>query len=205
MELILILKIPFQIIFVVLAKIFDNMKKLLFFALGLPSFFMAQTTLFSDDFEVTPDLIVAGYTMYNDTNTPFGTYAGIFTNAWETVQWVGENNTVASCPSWFSPTAAADRWLITPSITIPAEATSAQLTFKARAHDNPPFADGFSLKVSTTDTAKASFGTELLNVAAATSTNMEDQPDYVVDLTAYKGSTVYLAWVTKYMTKSVKH
>ncbi|MGC4129432.1 MAG: choice-of-anchor J domain-containing protein [Bergeyella sp.] len=175
------------------------MKKILFFALGLPCFLSAQTSLFSDDFETTSDLAAAGYTLYNDSYTPFGTYAALFPNAWSVISWTNEGeNTVASCPSWFTTLNNADRWLITPAVTIPAEATSATLTFKARSHDSPPYDDGFFLKISTTNTQKASF-TNILEIPHATSDNMLMQTPYTVDLTAYKGSTVYLAWVNNYL------
>lgn len=139
------------------------MKKTLLALFFIPAVFNAQTVLFQDDFESGLLLDESGYTLYNDENIPYGTYASIFTDAWAIVNWWDEDdNFVASSPSWFETAAAADRWLITPALTIPEGATEITLSFKARSHDQPTWADGFSLKISNTDTAKESFGTELL-------------------------------------------
>lgn len=174
------------------------MKKLLFSILLASVLGNAQTSVYSESFEDVTDLYGAGWTLYNDTNTPYGTYAAMFPNAWELVLWTAENgNKVVTSPSWFTTVTPADRWLVSPAITIPANNT-ASLEFFARSHDVSPYDDGFKLKISTTNTAKASF-TNILSVAHAINTPIANQTTpYTVNLSAYAGKTVYLAWVNDF-------
>lgn len=172
------------------------MKKLLFSIL-LASVMGNAQTVYSETFEDVTDLYGSGWTLYNDTNTPYGTYASLFPNAWEVVSWSAESgNTVVTSPSWFTTVTPADRWLISPAITLPANSTIA-LEFFARAHDVSPYDDGFKLKISTTTTAKASFS-NVLAVAHAANSPISDLSPYQVNLSAYAGKTVYLAWVNDY-------
>jgi hypothetical protein len=174
------------------------MKKILFSILMASVMSNAQTSVFTESFEEITDLQSAGWTLYNDTNTPYGTYAAAFPNAWRAIAWTAEaGNTVATSPSWFTTLTAADRWLITPPITVPANST-VSLEFFARSHDVSPYDDGFKVKISTTNTAKASF-TNILSVAHAVNSPIADlTTPYTVDLSAYAGQTVYLAWVNDY-------
>lgn len=176
------------------------MKKIILVAMAIPSFLSAQTNLFFEDFETVTNLTGAGWTMYNDTNIPFGTYQADFgTNAWITANWNGEGtNKSASTVSWFTVLNAADRWLITPAITIPSNIETATLSFKARSHDNMPFSDGFSLKISETTTAKSAFTTELLSVPNAPNQPISSLSPTNVDLSAYKGKTIYLSWINTF-------
>lgn len=178
------------------------MKKLLFSILLASTMANAQTSIYSEGFEEMTSLQDAGWTLYNDANTPYGTYATLFTEAWTLVNWqVESGNSVASSPSWFTIIAPADRWLISPAITIPANSTVA-LEFFARSHDVSPYDDGFKLKISTTDTAKASF-TNILTVAHASNAPIATLNPYQADLSAYAGKTVYLAWVNDYTNGNV--
>ena len=172
-------------------------KKLLLIAL-LPLFSFSQI-YFSEDFETITDLSAAGWTLYNDTNTPQGTYATIFTDAWGIVEWTGENgNAVASTTSWFSTPAAADRWLVTPAIVLPANA-NASLTFKIRSHDTDiQYQDGYTLKISTATPSKVDLATDLLVVPNAVNDMIANINPTTVDLSAYNGQTIYLAWVNNY-------
>lgn len=174
------------------------MKKFLFSILLVSAMGHAQTSVFTEGFEEITDLYGAGWTLYNDTNTPYGTYASMFPNAWEPILWTAESgNKVVTSPSWFTTVSPADRWLITPAITIPANST-ASLEFFARSHDVSPYDDGFKVKISTTNTAKASF-TNILSVAHAVNSPIADLTSpYTVNLSAYAGQTIYLAWVNDY-------
>ena len=77
------------------------------------------------------------------------------------------------------------------------------MSFKARAHDSSPFDDGFALKISTTDVQKISFSTNLLTVDHAPFAALSGVAPTVVDLSAYKGQTIYLAWVNTYTEGNV--
>ena len=174
------------------------MKKLLFSILLASVLGKAQTSVYNESFEEITTLQDAGWTLYNDTNTPYGTYGALFPNAWNVVNWgqAESGNLVASSTSWFTNIAQADRWLVSPAITVPTNST-VSLEFFARAHQGTPYDDGFKLKISTTNTAKASF-TNILAVAHAVNSPIANLSPYQVDLSAYAGKTVYLAWVNDF-------
>jgi hypothetical protein len=170
------------------------MKKALLLMALLPFLSFGQN-YFAEDFETTTDLATAGWTLYNDANTPQGGYATIITDAWNIVGWTAEaGNNTASTTSWFTPTATADRWMVTPAIVLPADA-NASMTFKIRSHDDGIYADGYALKVSTTGTAKGDLSTDLLVVDNAVNDLIANVATTTVDLSAYNGQTIYLAWV----------
>lgn len=134
--------------------------------------------------------IPATWKQYNvDNKTPASQLSYFGTNAWITVS--NGTDTFAASHSWYNPAAASNDWLVSPSVTIPASGTT-YVTFAAMAPD-ADFPDGFSLKLSTTTDAVASFTTNLLTVAAAE----QSFTSYAVDLSAYAGQTIYLAWVNQ--------
>ncbi|MEP5254517.1 MAG: choice-of-anchor J domain-containing protein [Winogradskyella arenosi] len=170
------------------------MKKTLLVLFLMPLFTFGQN-LFSEDFQVITDLSDEGWTLYNDANTPQPSYATIITDAWNIVGWSAEDgNLVAATTSWFTVPASADRWLVTPGIEIP-EGSNATLTFKIRSHDVEPYADGYTLKISTGTSSKADLSTDLLTVAAAENDLIANVATTTVDLSAYNGETIFLAWV----------
>ncbi|GGG43960.1 T9SS-dependent choice-of-anchor J family protein [Epilithonimonas arachidiradicis] len=176
------------------------MKKLLFSILfaSLLASGQASVSIYKESFEEITSLQDAGWVMYNDSNTPYGTYATLFPNAWNIVNWeVESGNHVASSPSWFTSVTQADRWLISPPITLPSN-DAAILSFFARSHDTSPYNDGFKLKISTTNTAKESFNNiQIIDHAPNVSISEQTEP-YGVNLSSYAGKTIYLAWVNDY-------
>ncbi|MFC0343280.1 T9SS-dependent choice-of-anchor J family protein [Epilithonimonas hispanica] len=178
------------------------MKKILFSILFASTLSNAQTTVFTESFEEMADFESAGWTLYNDSNIPYGTYAAMLPDAWNLISWTSESgNTVASAPSWFTVVAPADRWMVTPSITLPANSTIA-LEFFARSSDVSPYDDGVKVKISTTDTEKISF-TNILEIDHAVNAPIADQTPYTVDLSDYAGQTIYLSWVNDYTNGNV--
>ena len=180
-------------------------KTLLAAVLLIPFLGISQTTLYSEDFQSGASLSALGFTMYNDTNTPYGTYESLFgDNAWIRIVWSEEGtNGTASTTSYFTNSSPADRWMITPAITIPGNATEATLSFKARTHDFSPFDDGYVLKISATNVQKTSFTTTLLTVPHAPFASLSTIAPTTVSLSAYRGKTIYLAWVNTYTEGSV--
>ncbi len=177
-------------------------KVVLFFTLFFcfPFSIKSQTTIFSEDFQELTNLNALGWTLYNDSNTPFGTYQATFLNeSWGIIEWNNETpNYVASSTSWFTSIAQADRWMITPAIDLADYfGGTVSLSFNARSHDVPPYADNFDVKVSTTDTAKPSF-----NVLYTSTSNpnipISQTTPTIIDLSNYTGETIYLAWVNNY-------
>ena len=173
------------------------MRKFLFFAVilaftGLAS--KAQDTLLFQNFSTG---IPNSWTLINGNNAvPDAGFNGIFTNA-----WIADNGsyfgmgTCAVSTSYFTPVGTADNWMITAPVIIPQGSTNVGLIWQAAAVD-PNYPDGYTLYISThgSDTITG-FTTTLFSVAAE-----NDYPDYgwtthFVDLTAYAGDTISLAWV----------
>ena len=160
----------------------------------------AQTAIYSEEFLELTNLNALGWTLYNDSNTPFGTYQATFLNeSWGIIEWNNEApNYVASSTSWFTSVAPADRWMITPAIDLSAYfGGTVSLSFKARSHDVPPYADNFDVKISSTDTAKSSFVTLYTSTSNPNIPISQTTPT-IIDLSNYTGETIYLAWVNNY-------
>ncbi|UUC44984.1 T9SS-dependent choice-of-anchor J family protein [Flavobacterium cerinum] len=169
-------------------------KTLLFAGLLLGTMFAGNaqtTTIFEENFELNTAL--TGWTLRNlDGLTPNGNYATVFgTNAWAVVTWNSEpGNKVASTTSWFNPAGQANRWLITPQITLPAN-SQIQVAFKAKSGDSDPtYQDGYSLLVSTTGTNAADFTNVIYNTASEANTWQNRS----YSLSQFAGQNIYIAW-----------
>jgi hypothetical protein len=190
------------------------MKKILFSAIALCSF-MTMKAQFPQTFNtITPISPVTvgtgswkvgglptGWTQFNgDGLTPYTSLALAFgTNAWITREISysnGTKDTVAASTSWYTPAGNANDWLITPSFT----PTAGQfLLFKGLA-SSAQYADGFKVKVSTTGNAVASFTTDLLTVAAESSTGWAT---HAINLSAYVGQSINIAIVNNSNDKEI--
>lgn len=96
------------------------------------------------------------FTLINDNNTPHANIASLFPTAWSVIDQPGTtDNKVAGSPSWFTAVAPADRWMITPAITLPA-GSNLSLTFKSKAQDFD-YKDDLKVKISTTGINKTDF------------------------------------------------
>lgn len=160
------------------------MKKRILFtwlALGIAPAAFAQP-VFEENFNTG---IPSTFVLINDNNTPASQVA------WATEAWSHFNSAdfggLARSTSWFSPEAVADRWLITPQITIPA---NGYLFWKAGAVDQS-FADGYEVRMSSGGTSKSDFSTLLLSVPA------EGAPmvNRAINLGAYANQQVRFAFV----------
>jgi len=165
--------------------------------------FANSQTIFTEDFQTTTDLTTSGWTLYNDGFTPNG-YQEIFPDAWAVVEWAEESpNSVAASTSSLVENMAADRWLVSPPISIPSNTSWATLNFKARCMDVTPRQDGFTLKISTTNADKASFTTTLLTVDNAPNMMLSAVPVTEIDLSPYVGQTIYLAWINTFLQGNI--
>jgi hypothetical protein len=161
-------------------------------------------SIFNENFETTSNLITAGWKIYNDNNIPNNGYDSIFINGWEIVDWAEEApNLAASTTSTFIDPAPANRWLVTPQIVIPANASSITLSFKARSFDVYPRQDGFNVKVSTSTDEKVSFTTTLLTVANAPNQLLNTVSTTEVDISAFAGQSIYLAWIDDFLNGNI--
>ena len=90
--------------------------------------------------------------------------------------------------SWFTdPTIQANRWLISPALAI--DGQNDVLRWAAKSAD-PSYPDSYNVKLSTTGNLPVNFNQTLLSV---TDENPTFQQHYV-DLSAYTGQTVYIAF-----------
>ncbi len=118
-----------------------------------------QTQIYLEDFNAG---IPATYTIVdNDGLTPDVATAD-FSDAWISLpDPLDSTDTIVGSTSYFDPKGTANRWLITPQITLGAFGNI--LYWDARSHD-ASFPDGYFVFASTTDTQLASFTDTLLVV-----------------------------------------
>lgn len=120
----------------------------------------SQIEIFNQDFQ--QGIPPATYTIVdNDGLTPDANVSE-FTDAWINAINPDDNlDTVAASTSYFSPTGQADRWLITPDITLGPFGNV--LYWDAKSHD-PSYPDDYLVLVSRTDTQLSSFTDTVFNV-----------------------------------------
>lgn len=162
-----------------------------FAAVSLPSAF-SQTVLFSEDFE---NGMPANFSLFNvDGGTP-ATNVSFVTGAWvgrlDSVYGGTDNDSVAISTSWYTPAGAADDWMFTPAIAIPATGVY-QLRWNAKAID-VDFPDGYEVRIMTAAPTSANITTSTILTTVAsentTWTARRSQP-----LASYAGQTVYIGF-----------
>ena len=86
-----------------------------------------------------------------------------------------------------------DNWLITPAITIPADASEPTLSWWVTGQDGTSYyAEYYGVFVSTTGTSVSDFGTTALY--EETVSTSRDYLQRTVDLSTYAGQTIYIAF-----------
>ena len=128
-------------------------KTIYFLALSLVSTTaLAQTEVYTEDFQ---NGLPVNYTIVdNDGFTPDASVID-FADAWiELVDPDNASDTIVGSTSFFDPVGQADRWLITPAITLSGSGNF--LYWDAKSHD-PSFLDSYFILASKTDDAIASF------------------------------------------------
>ncbi len=147
-------------------------------------------TIFKQDFEggtIEPMTAVDV-----DGNTPNANVAN-YSEAWIVIAGsnltITDGSMVAASNSWYDPPAQADDWLITPQMNIPD--SSFVLTWLAQAVD-PDFADGYEVRVSTTDNDIASFTDVIWSVDQEQATEFMERR--LVSLKDYVGQDIYIAF-----------
>lgn len=146
----------------------------------------SQTIIFDDDFETAG--FPSGYSIHDvDGNTPTTNLAPVFPPAWNRLRFTGDPNWFIASTSSYTPAGTANDWVITPQISL---TTGNVLSFKTRSGSSQT-PDGYQLRISTTTNARTSFTTTLLTVPSES----PSWTTHVVDLSAYAGQSVYLAWI----------
>lgn len=167
------------------------MKKKIYTVLGLAIVLNLNAQIFSAGFE-------------NNNGTPISQFKtinadGLTVPEWGQVQdfnekaWIqfydGYDNKIAFSTSYYDPEGQANDWLITPAITIPSTGTPT-VYWKGKSYDFE-YTDSYAVKVSVTNDSPESFTT-------LTQIDVEQPFDYAshtLDLSDYKGKTIYLAFV----------
>lgn len=169
-------------------------KSLLLAGLCLGAIHLAGAQIFSEDFNGVPlsggtGTLPAGWAQYNvDGLTPASNMSFMGTSAW-VVRAVSGNN-AATSTSWYTPAGTSNDWMVTPSIAIPASGNP-YLKFKEFAPD-ATYPDGYRVFISTTGNTVGDFsGSPALTVNAANSSAFTQK---LVDLSAYQGQTIYVAF-----------
>ena len=153
----------------------------------------AQTEIYAEDFQ--PTFPVTYTVVDNDGLTP-NAVVSEYTAAWIFITDpfdTSNTNIVASSTSYFEPTGQADRWLITPAITLGAFGNSA--SWKAQSHD-PSFPDGYYVLVSGTDMQLSSFTDTLAYVYGEVSDSLHLNEANISDL-GFDNQTIHLAFVNR--------
>ena len=165
--------------------------------LGILLFFtcfqtIGQITLLSTDFQSG---IPSSYTILNnDGNTPFSTMTPFIGHqAWISLEDPDSSlNQVAAATSYFETADSADRWLITPQITL--SSFGNYISWNAKSHD-PSYPDDYLILLSTTGNSPTDFTDTIGNVQEENFewTNRE------VDLSSLglNDSLIYVAFVLR--------
>ena len=151
----------------------------------------AQVEIYNEDFQ--NGIPMATYTIVdNDGLTPNATVSE-FSDAW--ISLVDPDNltdTIVGSTSYFEPTGQADRWLITPSITLGAYGNF--VYWEAKSHD-PSFPDDYLVLASRTDLQLSSFTDTVFNVINELET-WQSRSSSLSDL-GLDNETVFLAFVNR--------
>lgn len=169
------------------------MKKVLFtlVALFMASTMCAQNVLFSEDFEnvaTTQGIgaVPSGWTCYMNDNLGVNSNIAYFTEAWGVLKF-DEGDTRAACLTWTDATSACDRWLVTPAITITDSGYYFCYTTSCASSQYP---EAYNVKLSTTTNTVDAFTTTLANASC----NWKTPTEFIINLDAFVGQTVYLAF-----------
>ena len=177
------------------------MKKLLtllFGALALTSL-QAQTVYYSENFNSgTVGSAPNGFTVVNNDACANNDPASFPNGTWVVYDVQGAD-TCAAAESWSgasTPSCTVDDWLITPAIDLSAS-TTPKLKFRAQSAQGvgnasgDEFPESYQVLISTTgNNAPADFTNNALSIAA----ELDAWTAREVDLTAYAGQTIYVAF-----------
>jgi hypothetical protein len=158
-----------------------------FFALLFTVSFNAQVDVLNVDFETG---IPQSFTILDADGLNPDASVSEYTSAWISVTDPEEpTDTVASATSFFSPAGTADRWLITPALTLGSYGN--YISWNAKSQD-ASFPDDYLVLLSTTDNSISSFTD---TVGSVLEENFE-WTERIVNLSSlgYADQTVYIAF-----------
>ncbi len=150
----------------------------------------SQTTLLSTDFD---EGIPSNFTLVDNDNLIVHPDVVNFTEAWVVVPEPDNmTNLVAASTSYFTESDTADRWLITPPLTLGNFGNF--IKWDARSQD-PSFPDDYLVLVSTTDNQIASF----IDTIGSVKQENAEWTNREVNLSekGFNGQTIYIAFVLR--------
>jgi hypothetical protein len=147
--------------------------------------------VFSEDFEnAAPGVALpAGWTIFNvDGRTP-NTNVAYVTAAWINRGDISNpTDSVAISTSWYTPAGAADDWMFTPAISVPANAI---LKWNALAYD-ATYADGYQVRIMTVAPTSGNIASSTVLQTIASENDVWTARTQ--NLSAYSGQTVYIGF-----------
>lgn len=170
-------------------------------ALFFLSFHANAQTYLSCDFE---DGMPSDFTLIDgdgDTPSPDAQKLGFAVGTpWIVLMPGGENSHVACATSWYSPSGTSDDWLITPAFTVDADNVS--LTWRSRSSQrSAKYHEHYSVYVSTTAGREAA-DFDKTSPLFTTDAEPYEWTSHNVDLSAYKGKTITVAFVDESTDKA---
>lgn len=151
------------------------------------SMIFGQTTILLDNFDLGSNL--DQWTLIDNDGNTVASSVEEYTEAWILKEDpADELNGVVSSTSYFSPVDRADRWLITPLLTLGDE--SNYISWIGKSHD-PSFPDSYKVMISTTGNALEDF-TDTLTVV---SNEYPEWTTHELSLDMYAGQPIYIAFV----------
>jgi hypothetical protein len=148
---------------------------------------LSQVSILEENFDAQS--LPAGWTIIdNDGNTPAESVSE-YTEAWiyKEDPIVAGNGTFSST-SYFDPIDRADRWLITPAITL---GSSGNFISWQSLSGDASFPDSYKVLISITDNVIASFTDTL----ALVTNSLPEWSEYQENLDDYAGQTIHIAFI----------
>ena len=151
----------------------------------------AQTQIYLEDFD--NGIPMATYTLINNDGLSVDTSVTAFSDAWISLpDPLDSTDTIVGSTSYFDPAGTADRWLITPAITL---GSFGNILYWDGRSDDPSFPDGYFVLASKTDTQISSFTDTIAVVNAELATwnvHSANLSDFGLD-----GESVHIAFVNR--------
>ncbi len=143
------------------------------------------TVIYFEDFSA--GVMPSDYILYDEDGLTPASNVAFVNDAWVIYENLQDSTQfTALSTSWYDPPGAADDWMVLPKMNIPAGTV---LNWSAIAYDGS-YADGYQVRISTTDSAVSSFTHVLVDIAEENSywTNR------TASLNSFSGQEVYIAF-----------
>ena len=163
-----------------------HIKLITVFTLAFASFTFSQSEILNEGFDSG---IPATWTLIDVDQQIPNAQVSEYTNAWiAKPDPDSTSNITASSTSFYSPVGQADKWLITPAVTLGAYGN--YMTFKAKSYD-PSYPDSYKVLIST--------GNQIADFQDTVALIVQETPywidrEFELDST-FNGQTVYIAFV----------